>query len=283
MTLKNTTQTLLAKYSISSFSGLDVSEGRLKNVITGYYNPIRTMPKDDVKNYLSLAISNAGKAYSGMKEGDKTMPEVIQECVRFTYDQFSSIGVNEIMDAFKLAAANKFDNVDIRAYGGVFTVSLLGDVLNAYSKYRNKIISKYLELKDIEQKAANKEQEREEKNKTAMTQIQQDIEKAIIAVQLGEADLWESWHDVPVHYAEIAVREQWIEVSPEFKKTIWEESKKLALRELGEMAADLSNFSQAKQAKIKLTDAIEKKTVPDAALRIYSKLLIFKYVKMHEV
>lgn len=282
MTLNNSTQTLLAKYSISSFSSLDVSEGRIKNVITGYYNPIRTMPKDQVKNYLSVAISNAGKAYSGMKEGDKTMPEIIQECVRFTYDQFSSIGVNEIMDAFKLAAANRFENVDIKAYGGVFTVSLLGDVLYAYSKYRNKIIAKYLELKDAEQKAANKEQEKIKRNNDARQKIKTDIEAAIISIQQG-VQYWPTWQDVPVHYAETAVAEGWLEVSPEFKKRVWDESKELAKRQLIETAQDLSNFAEAKKAKQLLMQNVESQIISEPAKRIYAKRLIFEYVKQHEL
>lgn len=282
MTLSNNTQNLLAKYSISNFSSLDVSEGRVKNVITGYYNPIRSMAKDQVKNYLSIAISNAGKAYSGMKEGDKTMPEIIQECVRFTYDQFNSIGVNEIMDAFKLAAANRFENVDIKAYGGVFTVSLLGDVLYAYSKYRNKIIAKYLELKDIEQKAANKEQEKIKRNNDARQKIKTDIEAAIISIQQGVL-FWKEWQDVPVHYAEIAVAEGWIEVSPEFKKRIWNESKELAKRQLIETAQDLSNLVEARKAKQILMQNIESEIISEPAKRIYAKRLIFEYVKQHEL
>ncbi len=282
MTLNNSTQTLLAKYSISSFSGLDVSEGRIKNVLIGYYNPIRSMPKDQVKNYLSIAISNAGKAYSGMKEGDKTMPEIIQECVRFTYDQFNSIGVNEIMDAFKLAAANRFENVDIKAYGGVFTVSLLGDVLYAYSKYRNKIIAKYLELKDTEQRAENKEREKIKKNNEAREKIKTDIEAAIISIQQG-IYFWQTWHEVPVHYAEIAVGAGWVEVSPEFKKKIWEESKELAKKELIKTAQDHSNLVEARKAKQILMQNIESQIISEPAKRIYAKRLIFEYIKQHEL
>jgi len=240
------------------------------------------MPKDQVKNYLSVAISNAGKAYSGMKEGDKTMPEIIQECVRFTYDQFSSIGVNEIMDAFKLAAANRFENVDIKAYGGVFTVSLLGDVLYAYSKYRNKIIAKYLELKDAEQKAANKEQEKIKRNNDARQKIKTDIEAAIISIQQG-VQYWPTWQDVPVHYAETAVAEGWLEVSPEFKKRVWDESKELAKRQLIETAQDLSNFAEAKKAKQLLMQNVESQIISEPAKRIYAKRLIFEYVKQHEL
>lgn len=240
------------------------------------------MSKENAKNYLSIQISNAAKAYSGMKEGDKTMPEIIQECVRFTYEQFNSIGVNEIMDAFKLAAANRFDNVDIKAYGGVFTVSLLGDVLHSYSKYRNKILAKYLELKDKDQKEANKLAEREERNNAARQKIKLDIEAAIISIQQG-IYFWQSWHDVPVHYAEIAVSEGWVEVSAEFKKRVWEESKELAKKELIETAQDHSNLLEARKAKQILMQNVESQIISEPAKRIYAKRLIFEYVKQHEL
>jgi hypothetical protein len=273
---------LSQKLPTLNYSQLGVKYEKAKVVIEGYLSPIRDIPKEQIPKAVGGIISICATMYCGM-QSERMLAETIQESVRFVYKNYPQLGVNEIREAFSLAAANVFSGVNMTAFFGTFTISMLGDILTAYSDYRNPIISKaYDQIIKLEQET-KQETERGEKNALALNKIQQDIERAIIAVQSGEADLWESWHDVPVHYAEIAVREQWIEVSPEFKKSIWEESKKLALRELGEMAADLSNFSQAKQAKIKLTDAIEKKTVPDAALRIYSKLLIFKYVKMHEV
>ncbi len=86
-----------------------------------------------------------------------------------------------------------------------------------------------------------------------------------------------------MHYAEIAVAEGWLEVSPEFKKRVWEESKELAKRELIETAQDLSNFAEAKKAKQILMQNVESQIISEPAKRIYSKRLIFEYIKAHKL
>ncbi len=220
--------------------------------------------------------------YCGMRE-EAMLVETIQESVRLVHKHYSTLGVVEIREAFSMAAANHFDGVNMTAYFGTFTVSMLGDILSAYIKFRNPIIAEAWKIVTEEVLKSKEASEKDQKNQEARQKIFDQIELAIIAVQSGEDPVWETWHDVPVHFAEIAVEQGWIEVSSEFKKQVWERSKQLALNEISSAANDVSNFSEAKKARLKMREIIETNAVPEPAKRIYSKLLIFEYVQIHKI
>lgn len=252
-----------------------------KKIVEGYLQPIRKFERQTIAPVIAENIMICARLYCGMKDSE-IMKETVIEAAKFTIQKFSHIGVNEIKDAFQMAAANEFQDVNMTAYFGQMSISTLGDILDAYTKHRNKTIAKYLDLKEKAQKQYDREVEKEEKNNAARQKIKNDIEAAIISIQQG-IQYWQSWRDVPIHYAEIAVSEGWIEVSPEFKKRVWEESKILAKKELIETAQDFSNLLEAKNAKQLLMQNIEKEIISEPAKRIYAKRLIFEYVKQHDI
>ena len=252
-----------------------------KKIVEGFLEPIRKFEKQSIGPVLAQNIMICATLYCGMSEGE-IMKQTIIEASKFVMAKFSHLGVSEIKDAFQMAAANEFEDVNMTSYYGQMSIATLGDILDAYTKHRNKTIAKYLELKDKAQKQYDKEIEKEERNNAARQKIKTDIEAAIISIQQG-VQYWPTWQDVPVHYAETAVAEGWLEVSAEFKKMIWEESKELAKRQLIETAQDLSNFAEAKKAKQILMQNVESQIISEPAKRIYAKRLIFEYVKQHEI
>lgn len=252
-----------------------------KKIIEGYLQPIRKFEKQIIAPVIAENIMICARLYCGMKDSE-IMKETVIEAAKFTIQKFSHLGASEIKDAFQMAAANEFQDVNMTAYFGQMSISTLGDILDAYTKYRNKTIAKYLELKDKAQKQYDREVEKEERNNAARLKIKTDIEAAIISIQQG-IYYWQTWHEVPIHYAEIAVSQGWIEVSAEFKKRIWEESKLLAKKELIETAQDFSNLLEAKKAKQVLMQNIESEIISEPAKRIYAKRLIFEYIKQHEI
>ena len=252
-----------------------------KKIVDGFLEPIRKFEKQSIGPVLAQNIMICATLYCGMSEGE-IMKQTIIEASKFVMAKFSHLGVSEIKDAFQMAAANEFEDVNMTSYYGQMSIATLGDILDAYTKHRNKTIAKYLELKDKAQKQYDKEVEKEERNNAARQKIKTDIEAAIISIQQG-VQFWPTWQDVPVHYAETAVSEGWLEVSPEFKKMIWQESKELAKRQLIETAQDLSNFAEAKKAKQLLMQNVESQIISEPAKRIYAKRLIFEYVKQHEL
>ena len=252
-----------------------------KKIVEGFLEPIRKFEKQSIGPVLAQNIMICATLYCGMSEGE-IMKQTIIEASKFVMAKFSHLGVSEIKDAFQMAAANEFEDVNMTSYYGQMSIATLGDILDAYTKHRNKTIAKYLELKDKAQKQYDKEVEKEERNNAARQKIKTDIEAAIISIQQG-VQYWPTWQDVPVHYAQIAIQNNWLEVSDEFKTRIWEESKELAKRQLIETAQDLSNFAEAKKAKHLLMQNVESQIISEPAKRIYAKRLIFEYVKQHEL
>jgi hypothetical protein len=267
--------------STSSETSILALNYKEKKIIEGYLEPIRKFEKQSIGPVLAQNIMICATLYCGMSEGE-IMKQTIIEASKFVMAKFQHLGVSEIKEAFQMAAANEFEGVNMSSYYGQMSIATLGDILDAYTKHRNKTVAKYLELKDKAQKQYDKEVEKEERNNAARLKIKTDIEAAIISIQQG-IYFWQTWQEVPVHYAEIAVAENWVEVSPEFKKRIWEESKELAKRELIETSKDLNNFAEAKKAKQILMQNIESQIISEPAKRIYAKRLIFEYVKQHEI
>lgn len=252
-----------------------------KKIVEGYMQPIRKFDKNIIAPVIAENIMICARLYCGMKDSE-IMKETVIEAAKFTIQKFSHLGPSEIKDAFQMAAANEFDDVNMTAYFGQMSISTLGDILDAYTKHRNKTIAKYLDLKEKAQKQQQIEVQKEEKNNAARQKIKTDIEAAIISIQQG-VYYWQSWQDVPVHYAEIAISEGWLEVSPEFKARIWSESKELAKRQLIEASQDLSNLIEARKAKQILMQNMESQIITEPAKRIYAKRLIFEYIKQHEI
>ena len=252
-----------------------------KKIVEGFLQPIRKFDRQMIAPVIAENIMICARLYCGMKDSE-IMKETVIEAAKFTIQKFSHLGANEIKDAFQMAAANEFQDVNMTAYFGQMSIATLGDILDAYTKHRNKTIAKYLELKEDAQKQYEKEVQKEERNNAARQKIKLDIEAAIISIQQG-IYFWQSWHDVPVHYAEVAVAEGWVEVSAEFKKRVWEESKELAKRELIETAQDHSNLLEARKAKQILMQNVESQIISEPARRIYAKRLIFEYIKQHEL
>jgi hypothetical protein len=252
-----------------------------KKIVEGFLEPIRKFDRQKIAPVIAENIMICARIYCGMKDSE-IMKETVIEASKFVISKFAHLGVNEIKDAFQMAAANEFENVNMTAYFGQMSIATLGDILDAYTKHRNKTVAKYLELKENAQKQYDKEVEKEERNNAARLKIKTDIEAAIISIQQG-VYFWQTWHEVPVHYAEIAVGAGWVEVSPEFKKNIWEESKELAKKELIKTAQDHSNLVEARKAKQILMQNIESQIISEPAKRIYAKRLIFEYIKLHEI
>jgi len=252
-----------------------------KKIIEGYLQPVRKFERQKIAPVIAENIMICARLYCVMKDSD-IMKETIIESAKFVLAKFGHLGVREIKDAFQMAAANEFEDVNMTAYYGQMSISTLGDILDAYTKHRNKTIAKYLELKDKAQKQYDKEVEKQERNNAARQKIKTDIEAAIISIQQG-IYFWREWQDVPANYAEVAVAEGWIEVSPEFKKRVWEESKEEAKRQIIETAQDMSNLNEARKAKQILMQHIESEIISEPAKRIYAKKLIFEYIKAHEL
>ena len=85
---------------------------------------------------LVIELEKCARQYTGCV---KTEDLVFDECVEFVMLRFGFLNINEIREAFRLAAAGELGEVKLEAYFGTFTVAMLGKVLAAYRNYRERI------------------------------------------------------------------------------------------------------------------------------------------------
>lgn len=86
---------------------------------------------------LSAVLQKCAREYCGAGNADG---DVFDEAVDFVMSQFGHLGVDEVVEAFRLGAAGRFE-VDMRAYYGQFPLVMLGAVLRGYDEYRAGIVA----------------------------------------------------------------------------------------------------------------------------------------------
>lgn len=105
-------------------------------------NNIRAGRKEDeVKTVIALSaeLEFCAISYCGAAKTDEL---VYDEVVVFVMERFGHLGFKEIREAFRLAAAGEFE-IDLSTYYGLFTVKLMGSVLNGYNQYRNRVVQEF--------------------------------------------------------------------------------------------------------------------------------------------
>lgn len=134
-------------------------------------------------------LEYCAKTYCGAGGTDQN---VYTECADFAMTHYGHLGVDEIRQAFGLAAAGKLtgqndEPVNIRAYHGAFTVLMLGDLLAAYDNYRRRLLPKIVKL-EIEAKAPKQWDETEWATKRLQTLKQLAFDDALTMNDAAEID-----------------------------------------------------------------------------------------------
>lgn len=154
-------------------------------VANGMAKPIRLDCKSpDFNQRLSVVLTVSLVHYCGMQEENMDLAWT-KEVYEFITKSFGDLGVNEVQEAFRLAASKVID-VDISAYHGRLTLKTLGELLYAYKKFRDPIKVELLKTQEQRQREDEEEQDRIKK--------QQYIDFVL--------DWWDTVK-LPMHYKEI--------------------------------------------------------------------------------
>lgn len=97
---------------------------------------------------INLELEFCAKTYCGARNTDDLAYEELAELI---VAEYAHIGVSEIRGAFRAAAAGKLGDIDLNAYYGQFSGTMLGRLLTAYDTYRKTIIA---DLQKFETKKA---------------------------------------------------------------------------------------------------------------------------------
>lgn len=95
----------------------------------------RAENSDAAVSAIKATIEACAAAFCG---ATTVTPIVLNECAIMMIQRYAYMGVSEITNAFSLAAS-KAITANLTTYYGVFPVSVFGDVLSAYSAYRDDI------------------------------------------------------------------------------------------------------------------------------------------------
>jgi len=224
-------------------------------VLSGMQNQIKHMkdgadltdPKQKVANQVYYLVTVIGKNYfNASVDSNKS---AFTEVVGVIMQKFSGLSLNEIGEAFRMAAAGELGDVNFAAYGGVFTVPIFTDILTKFSKRRNEVaMAIYRANADLEEKAKADESVRKKADEfLAMLVHQHETE------QNGNHK-YKSYKDVPHHYGRSLLDAGLIVFTPEEKRTIWEAAKVAAFEELkSEIKTKQNEFIDGKANKSDIT------------------------------
>ena len=276
-----TARCLLKNFSPQKYQGL--SSTRAEIIARGYSYPIRSMNEEQAESNIEAILKLCGVSYLGIKQ-DTNNGIAIGESIGFVLSKFPMLGIEEIREAFELASIGYFEGVELKAYFGAFTISLLGAVLSAYLKYRNGIVAEMLNASEMAEKEAKKAIEAEEKNKAARAYAIQVINEALEMAKDG-FQKWESAKEIPSNYSDIALKNGLINPSKEQKLQIWIDAQAEAKKEFIDIAMNPNDIKSSREAKMilaKLNKGEQDIKFKDAAVRIYSRLILWEFVKVDE-
>jgi hypothetical protein len=250
-----------------------------QTILSNHYLIIKNLSQEEAVGGITLALRFCAEVYCGIKNDDLN-DSVLSECVLFIYRNYKTISVNEIKLAFEMGANNEID-VNMIAYYGKFTVSMLGDILSEFSKRRNKLI---IELQNLHQKNLRGEtfvNEVDHKNFVARQEVIKEFKTELENVKKGLPRKYNSYEEIRIHWPKILIDNNIIQLDAETKSKLWEQAKHLVKREHQKKAADFTNMMEAKhnRALLKSFEEAGNQTFQSKCDAIYSKLFVWEFLK----
>jgi hypothetical protein len=177
---------------------------------------------------------------------DLLTPEFRTEASAMIINKFGGLGVNEIREAFRLAASNVI-SCDLRAFNGRISIQVIGTCLNAYSEYRKPIAAEILRMKTEQEK--KEEQERAELDK--------------IEYQKKVTDWFESEYtpkdiyDCPFYFLDTLIELGIVAITTEQKHDFFRKAKALRLNEIEHSKKRTETIDEIQKANRLLSQTME--------------------------
>ena len=239
--------------------------------------------KQEIETGLKLTLLFLANTYTGANFNNPPNQEqklTIEVCVNFILDMFPMLGIKEIELAFSLAAAGKFEKVNLETYYGKFTVQFLGKVLKSYLKKRNNILATYEHQKELEENKKVKI-DLEDRNANTSKHVFDQYE-ALKETFLETGDIEHLEKNVCSYWGKILVKAGVINFSQEQKQEIVKEAKEITQKEIRkELAQSKNTANQNRAIRTILNDLAEQRQNPSFDLKwknTYSKLIIIKSI-----
>lgn len=147
-----------------------------------------------IQGSLTAVIGEVMIAYCGATS-DGTHIGIFNACAELMVHKYSEMSLEEIREAFRLAATNDID-ADITAYKGVATVSIFGNVMSKYKEYRRKYVSEILNQKEL----AERERMQEEGHWQKKLQYEQMVVDWFEDALKTKGSSIDGYGQIPVYY-----------------------------------------------------------------------------------
>lgn len=235
-----------------------------------------------VKNDISFTILFLANSYTGANFKNPPSQNdlaTLRTCTNFIVDMYPQMSINELELAFNLAAAGKFEGVNLETYFGKFTVTILGKILKSFSQLRNKVFIQQGKLIEKEIKEQEKQLEKSLNEKTQNSIVQKFNDLRALFLNDGVIPHKD---EINAYWAKILINRGIVTFTPAEKNTIWLEAKELTTKELKTSLHNNSlttNQKQSLRAVLKTVLAGEKNDdYQNKCINNYSKLLILKSI-----
>ena len=233
--------------------------------------------------YLCASLYMGAKPPESKDDEEKIM--LYQKAAQFIIENFSWISINEIDEAFALASSGKI-KANLKAYYGTFSIEAIGELLQAYKAYRNRVLAA------VEEEIKKKKREEEEKINKEM--LNDEARAAFCAevlkwVAMANEDCppFEDWREIPSIKAEAAFKSGAIIFEGEeskIKAEIWRKAGKITLDEMQretrqEIDEGRKGASSIKALLKTIKEGQKPKGYEGKRQKIYSQLLLWEFIK----
>lgn len=179
---------------------------------------------------LSAELEFVAQAYCG---GVNTKEMVWDECMDFVVSRFGLLNISEIRHAFRLAASGELGDLNLKAFYGAFTVSMLGDVLNKYWSHRQSI---YNLARRVESAQLMVSSQSEKRNNYDVEAFKVNRKKFLLLLDSPTVD------QVTVYDYQFLSEMGEIDLSPDEKWLVFDRAKPLVIRDLTNELGQLGQF-----------------------------------------
>lgn len=270
-------------------SKAETKESTLRVIKEGTQAPLRSFPREEATEgvlrmlYLCASLYMGAKPPENKDDVDKIM--LYQKAASFILDNFAWISAKEIDEAFALASSGKI-KANLKAYYGTFSIEAIGELLQAYKVYRNRVLAA------VQEEIKRKEKEEEEKANREMKNLQARAEfckEVLTWVAMSNEDCppFEDWREIPSIKAEAAFKSGAIIFEGDeakIKAEIWRKAGSLTLKEMERETRQEIEEGRKGQSSIKallktIKEGQKPKGYEGKRQKIYSQLLLWEFIK----
>ena len=244
--------------------------GRVRIIATGSAYPVRSYGEEKFNLLVPVKIADIAIAYCGADPEINSSAFI--ESARLLLQKFGGVGIDEVKEAFAMAAARKLGDIDLTSYKGVFTVAMFGEVVSEYMVYRNRVLAEMQRIADSE------EQERKEGIKRQRFEVvKKEVVEKFNAMRFENREI-SKVGDVPGWWAKVLKDHGLIEGDPAAWILAKKKTCEIFVQEHKDRVNDLM-FSVMERAKIVSEIEADEGFFPpqlkDRAEILYGRILIF--------